>query len=89
MITHLIVSTARQTCSACPDQWEGELIDGRLFYFRYRCGEASIAVGSTREQVDGRQHVTLKHGDSLDGAFKDDAERNAVFADLVTIWLDS
>ena len=34
----------KQTCLACPSQWEGSLEDGRMFYARYRWGCLSIEV---------------------------------------------
>lgn len=30
------------SCGACPTQYEGTLEDGRMFYFRYRHGFASL-----------------------------------------------
>ena len=39
-----LVDTDKQTCSACPTQWEGRLKDGREFYFRYRHGYASLEL---------------------------------------------
>lgn len=86
MITHLLVATAHQTCEACPEQWEGTLVDGWSFYFRYRCGIASLAVAATQELADGQQHVRLQHGDRLQGSFESDAERDAVFAELLSVW---
>ena len=35
---HKIVKRDALTCRACPTQWEGQLHDGRHFYFRYLCG---------------------------------------------------
>jgi len=38
------VKNIKQTCVACPSQWEGNLIDGRMFYARYRWGALSIEL---------------------------------------------
>lgn len=36
-----------QTCRACPSQWEGQLLDGRYFYVRYRSGRLRIGFGDS------------------------------------------
>lgn len=36
----------KNTCIACPSQWEGALEDGRAIYARYRHGELSVGVGN-------------------------------------------
>jgi hypothetical protein len=37
----------QQTCGACPEQYEGQLEDGRWIYLRHRHGLGNISVGST------------------------------------------
>lgn len=44
-----LVATYRQTCIACPTQYEGTLKDGQVFYFRYRHGRASLGLGADEE----------------------------------------
>lgn len=39
-----LVLTCKQTCDACPSQWEGMLEDGRMFYIRYRWGELTVSI---------------------------------------------
>jgi len=39
------VTTFKQTCSACPSQWEGKLADGRWLYVRYRWGNLRVGIG--------------------------------------------
>lgn len=39
------IKDAVWTCGACPVQIEGELTDGRRFYFRYRHAYATLAAG--------------------------------------------
>jgi hypothetical protein len=38
------IASIRQTCSASPSQWEGNLKDGRMLYIRYRWGHLSIKI---------------------------------------------
>lgn len=58
--TNWTVVDLRQTCYACPSQWEGRLADGREVYVRYR-------HGVLRMDIDGRTAYRLEHGDGLDG----------------------
>ena len=49
----------KQTCIACPSQWEGKLSDGRMVYIRYRWGHLSIRISEKptddiMEAVDGK-----------------------------------
>ncbi len=74
------IAESTQTCGACPEQYEGTLVDGREFYFRYRYGMATLGVGENRF-TDKLRYV--EHGDDLQGAFEDDAAREAVLARLL------
>jgi hypothetical protein len=77
-----IVTSYRQTCSACPTQYEGTVEDGRIFYFRYRGGWASLGLGSTiDEAVTDRREVGVQHGDGLDGCLDEDEFRE-LFCEL-------
>ncbi len=40
----IIIKTLKQTCFACPSQWEGTDIYGNEIYIRYRWGHLSISV---------------------------------------------
>lgn len=69
MIRPLLV---RQTCSACPAQWEGTLDDGRMFYVRYRWGWLDIRVSPEKTQdvfeaVRGQSVLEQRLGDNRDG----------------------
>lgn len=76
-----LVADDEQTCSACPVQWEGQLRDGRFFYFRYRSGNATLAIGPTLDEVRGRMDQSrLRIGDGLDGSMTDDEYRCAFLA---------
>jgi len=37
----------KQTCWACPSQWEIELKDGRYVYARFRWGDIGFGIGET------------------------------------------
>ena len=72
----LIVTEIRNTCGACPSQWEGRTEDGRYVYVRYRWGHLTIGVGDTDiwDAVDRGGEVFDQYlGDWLDG-FLDYAE---------------
>lgn len=75
------VATAKKTSSACPEQYEGTLTDGRMFYFRYRFGVASLAVGD--EDCLGRRDVEMECGDRLQGQFDDVEQRDHIFRKLL------
>lgn len=70
-----IVKHDQMTCGSCPTQWEGQLHDGRHFYFRYRFSKASLAIGATAEEVSGRQSIAETVGDDLDGTMDLDEYR--------------
>ncbi len=47
----LKVAKLEMTCGAFPSQWEGELVDGRAIYIRYRWGELVIAIAQTYQEA--------------------------------------
>jgi hypothetical protein len=59
----------RNTCGACPSQWEGRLSDGRFIYVRYRWGYLSIRVGSpdVRAAISGEEVFGQYAGEFMDG----------------------
>jgi hypothetical protein len=68
-----LVVAMKQTCSACPSQWEGEFEDGRVLYARYRGGGLSVGVGADIGAAVKNSHseetLFFEHlGDGLDGA---------------------
>lgn len=83
---HPDVAEYRQTCAACPEQYEGRLTDGRWFYFRVRWGKARLAIGDTLDEVLGREHVITTFGDPMQGQFEEEGQREAVFAELLADW---
>ena len=54
----------KQTCYACPSQWEGKTLYDQRVYIRYRWGYLSIEVDG--EEVYGRQL-----GDGLSGVLSE------------------
>ena len=40
------VAHIRNTCPACPSQWEGATDDGQYVYIRYRWGWLRVEVGN-------------------------------------------
>lgn len=88
MTSHDDVVSEQQTSVACPTQWQGQLVDGRHFYFRYRSGIAHLGFGSTEEEavddtIDGVGAFGVSAGDDLDGYMTDD-EYAAAFDLLCT-----
>lgn len=68
MISRKDVELERQTCAACPTQWEGTLTDGRWFYFRYRHGTVAMGVGyDLAEAIHNSWRHQAAYGDDLDG----------------------
>lgn len=66
------IAEVKQTCCACPSQWEGRLTDGRTFYVRYRYGYLSVCVSPTSTTdmyaaVSGEEVYGEQLGDGLDG----------------------
>jgi hypothetical protein len=45
------VAEIRNTCSACPSQWEGRTVDGQVIYIRSRWDILSIHVGETLDKA--------------------------------------
>lgn len=86
-LNHLLVATS-EGGGYCPVQYVGQLINGQEFYFRYRSGWASLGIGHTEDDaICDPLTVGIKHGDGLQGSFDDDAERDAVFGELIMLRL--
>lgn len=100
LLTHSDILSTTMTCWACPEQWEGKLRTGWAYYFRYRSGWASLAIGPNARAVGGviRQgdpaagpdvHVAgARVGDRLSGSFDTDERRSEVFAELLAAAYD-
>lgn len=69
----LSVKSVNMTCSACPSQWEGKLIDGRMYYVRYRWGCLSVSISKeptddVMDTVGGQEIHYSEPGDGFDGS---------------------
>jgi len=68
-----IIEKITRTCGACPSQWQGTLIDGRMIYIRYRYGKLSFGISPnpTEDVYDavGAPYLFRKQicEDTLDG----------------------
>jgi hypothetical protein len=83
-ITHHAIAEQEQTCLACPEQYQGTLVDGRTFYFRYRHGWATLGLGHDLDSaVLDPEGVGREVGDDLDGQFASPEIRDSVFAILL------
>lgn len=71
----------RQTCVACPSQWEGTTDKGEFVYARYRHGFLRVEVAPSYESWEkawGRTDFTVvsgEYGDDLDGFMTDEELR--------------
>jgi len=80
-----LVKSCRKTCGSCPTQWEGDLHDGRRFYFRYRHGVARLGVGVDDAEAieDSRGTYLTYREDPYDGQVTDEQFR----ALMLPLWL--
>jgi hypothetical protein len=82
-IQHPAIAEQEQTCIACPEQYQGSLIDGHTFYFRYRHGFASLGVGADLDSaVKDPEQAGRRFGDDLEGGFESTQVRDEVFTQL-------
>lgn len=64
--------------SSCPAQWNGETVDGKFVYVRYRWGVLSVSVDDER--------VWKKTvGDNLDGTMFDDEMKEHLFPSVLVV----
>jgi hypothetical protein len=50
------IATIKQTCYACPSQWEGKTEDGKDIYIRFRWG-------TLRLDIDGKTIISMEIGE--------------------------
>jgi len=65
------ITELKQTCTACPSQWEGKAEDNSHFYARYRWG-------TLRVELEQRVMITKQIGDDLDGHLSYEALKSHV-----------
>lgn len=62
----------KQTCPACPAQWEFITFQNRPVYVRYRWGYLSVSIGSPNGDISsavrGYEIICEKLGDNFDGS---------------------
>jgi hypothetical protein len=67
----LQIATVTQTCGACPSQWEGQLVDGRPIYIRFRHAELSVRIGKPgagiESAINSPDWFTWESDNGLDG----------------------
>lgn len=53
MSENLIVKSCKQTCGACPSQWDIWTTDGQYIYARYRWGKLTLTfeVGTPESRI--------------------------------------
>jgi hypothetical protein len=63
------LKTLKQTCMACPSQWEAETEEGSPIYIRYRWGYLSVRVGKIGQEIvtDYEEILGVQFGELLDG----------------------
>ncbi|MFH1527253.1 MAG: hypothetical protein ABIG69_11490 [Bacteroidota bacterium] len=71
-LVRLQADTLKQTCGACPAQWEGKIKDGRMFYIRYRWGYLALEISDKATDdvmgaVGGAELFGEQIGDEFDG----------------------
>lgn len=64
--TKIKVIEVKQTCFACPSQWEGYTEDGRTIYVRFRHGFLSVRLSAeksidTSDAVEGPEVFGYNH----------------------------
>lgn len=80
------IDNYKQTSFACPEQYEGQLLTGEFFYFRYRHGCASLYLSWYQipygpSSADACTSMSV--GDGLQGIFESDEQRNGTFKKLL------
>jgi hypothetical protein len=63
------VTELKQTCRACPSQWEGVTRGGKIIYIRFRWGKLFVGIGpDIKSAVDNSSdNVVYDDGSGLVG----------------------
>ena len=61
------VKDLKQTCSACPSQWEFRTFENRPVYVRFRWGYLSIRLGPPNGDIDSAVGGQEIYGEQLGG----------------------
>ncbi len=79
----IAVELIEQTCGACPVQFEGELSDGRCFYFRARGGGWTFHIAATVGEAIATPPVA--EGEDRHGGFMPAAVAESLILALATL----
>jgi len=80
-----LVASYVKTCEACPEQYEGTLTDGRIFYFSYSRGEVFLGIGRTLDEAVRAQGTRVELDKPADGMFDSEEQRDEMFAALLRL----
>ena len=61
---NLKLKNLKQTCIACPSQWEGELENGKFIYIRYRWGNLGYGIGENHDDAVKKYNYGEDVGDN-------------------------
>lgn len=64
-----VIASLERTCYACPSQYEGKLVDGRVFYMRYRWGILSVRVAARDEDLFTSEDIIV-YCETIGGEFE-------------------
>ena len=70
------VQELKQTCYACPSQWEGKLSSGQYIYIRYRWGVLRVGIGYSAEESFNCDYLVIPFGQSLDSTMSTEEMQN-------------
>lgn len=75
------VESAVRVTRGRPEQWEGRLVTGEYFHFRYRFGRATLGISaeSPDAAIMDTSEASLAFGDFWEGEFLSDEVRTSVF----------
>lgn len=78
------VTTWTKTCSWAPEQYEGRLATGEVFYFRLKYGYASLGIGADLDAaIDDSHEWSWQSADRHMHEFPDEVTRDEVFTQLL------
>jgi len=63
------IASIKQTCGACPSQWEARTVDDRPVYIRYRYGFLSVRIGPQGADIWSAVGGTEIYGDGVGDAW--------------------
>ena len=61
----ILINDLKQTCSACPSQWEFTTFENRPVYVRYRWGYLRISIGESNGPIEDAVIGVCIFGDQI------------------------